>query len=872
MKIKLSIFLTLFVVFYLSAQERQKGLIPKFELKNNDIELIRLAQPAQYFDKTGRKAALMGFEDGTFEMWVWPWKPLRNFQLLFFVGSSTTPIKPGDIVKTISVTPEATTLTYSYESFTVKEIIIVPVEEKGAILLLDVNTTIPLKIVPGFLPVMQPQWPAGIGGQYSYWDNDVKGYIISESRQRALFVCGSPLGEQMTAPPAHMFADNPLQFKIEVEPEEVSNSLIPIVIAGGINAKYKEVKDLYNDLWENAEKYYQKNYDYYKNLRESTVKVITPIRELNLAYEWSKVALHNLMVDNPNLGYGMVAGYGLSGNGGRPGFAWYFGGDCFINSLSFNSFQDFTSEKEALKFTQKWQRQDNFPIRKKNPDDVNKDIGKMAHELSQSEGLVDWWNDYHYGYSHADTTPWYLVAIGDYYHQSGDLDFIKQSWKSIQEAYHWCLLKDSDGDGLMDLKGAGLGALEFGKYVHIYADFYTSAIWTKSIEAVINMAGAMGDEELKSQAETQFKKALEALEVKFWMPEKGMYSYGATEKGEQVDENTPWTATGMKFKVLNEKHSIESLKKMNSTDLITDWGVRSLSNKSELFDPANYNYGAVWPFISTLMVRGQYNYNFSLSAYRLIQANADHFFDNGTGEAAEVFSGTFNTKLAEAYHDQGFSASGFAEPFMRGLVGLDVDAPNKTIYFSPHLPADWDSLFVGNIIVGDAIVNLNILRTDNELDLRASDTGSGNIKVIFKPSFGLGTEAISVKLDNKEVNYTTENTNQAFIVKTEFNLAGSTELKLTLAPIPELYLLTLKTKFGGMNNSLKVLYQELEGNDLITYVEGRGGEKYSIGVRNSNLIEKITGGELLNNRIRINFNNNGNGDFIKNEIRIEIKK
>ncbi len=872
MKNKLSIIISLFLFLNLFAQNNQNGLIPKFELKKNEIEVTRLAQPNQYFDKIGRKAALMGFEDGTFEMWVWPWKPLRNFQLLFFIGSSTTPIQQKDIVKTISVTPEATTLTFSYESFTVKEIIIVPVEKKGTIILLDVNTTIPLKIVPGFLPVMQPEWPAGIGGQYSYWDDNVKGYIISEGRQRALFICGSPLGQQMTSPPAHMFADNPLQFKIEVKPKEVKDSLIPIVIAGGINAKYEEVKNLYNNLWENAEEYYQKNYDYYKQLKESTIKVITPVKKFNLAYEWSKVALHNLMVDNPNLGYGMVAGYGLSGNGGRPGFAWFFGGDCFINSLSFNSFQDFTTEKNALKFTQKWQRQDNFPIRKKNPNDVNKDIGKMAHELSQSEGLVDWWNDYHYGYNHADTTPWYLVAIGDYYKQSGDLDFIKQSWKSIKLAYHWCLSKDSDGDGLMDLKGAGLGALEFGKYVHIYADFYTSAIWTKGIEAVINMAGATGDKELKSQAEEQLKKALAAMEEKFWMPKKGMYSYGATEKGEQVDENTPWPATGMKFELLNKDHVIESLKKMNSTDLITDWGVRSLSNKSELYDPANYNYGAVWSFISTLMVRGQYNYNFNLSAYRLIQANANHFFDNGLGEVAEVFSGTLNTKLAEAYHDQGFSASGFAEPFIRGLVGLDVDATNKTIYFSPRLPADWDSLFVGNIKAGNNIVSLKLLRTDNGLSLNTENTGAENIKIVFKPSLGLGTKVTSMKLNDKTINFNSENTGQAFVVKTEFNLAKSGNLKITLNPSPEIYLLSLKTDFGGINNSLKVLYEELNGNNLITYVEGRANEEYMLGVRNSKSIDKISGGELIKNRIKIKFNNNGNNEFLKKEIIISIKK
>src|SRR3989339_2066351 len=165
----------------------QTGLIKKFELKQNDLTIKRPAQPNQYMDKIGQKAALLGYESGSFEMWIWPWKVLRNFEIQFFVGTTTQAILAKDILRDISVTPEATTLTYVYESFTVKEIIFVPHNKPAAVILLDVNTTTPLTIVPGFMPVMQPQWPAGIGGQYSYWDDNVKAYVISESQQRGLF-------------------------------------------------------------------------------------------------------------------------------------------------------------------------------------------------------------------------------------------------------------------------------------------------------------------------------------------------------------------------------------------------------------------------------------------------------------------------------------------------------------------------------------------------------------------------------------------------------------------------------------------------------------------------------------------------------------
>ena len=356
------------------------GLVPSFPLHANDLELTRPAQPLQYFDKIGKRAGIMGYESGSFEAWVWPWKPLRNFELSFLLGTSTQPILAKDIVRTISVTPEATALTYTYESFTVREIIVVPRDEPGVVLLLDVHSTTPLTIVAGFLPVMQPMWPAGIGGQFSYWDDDSHAYVISEGQWRAIFLCGSPLAQQMAAPPAHMFADNPLQFKIDVKPNDTAGKLIPIVIAGSpVKSKFDSVKAVFARLSKTAQLVYEENYRYYQDLRNSTLQVITPDKEFNLAFEWGKVALDNLMVTNPTLGTGLVAGFGLSGGGERPGFAWFFGGDAFINSLAMSSYGDYSKVRDALAFTQKWQRQEDFPIRKKNPTDPAKDVGKMAH-------------------------------------------------------------------------------------------------------------------------------------------------------------------------------------------------------------------------------------------------------------------------------------------------------------------------------------------------------------------------------------------------------------------------------------------------------------------------------------------------------------
>ena len=843
--------------------------ILSFPLHPNDLELTRSAQPFQYFDKIGKKAGLMGLESGSFEMWVWPWKVLRNFELSFLLGTSTQPILAKDIVRTISVTPEATTLTYTYESFTVRERIIVPRNEPGAILLLEVYSTTPLTIVAGFLPVMQPMWPAGIGGQFSYWDDAAGAYVISEGQWRAVFLCGATGAKQMAAPPAHMFADTPLQFKMEIEPE-ARDRFVPIVIAGGA-MNTDSAKAIYRKLRENPHQYYEENYEYYKALRSSTLQVITLNKEFNLAFEWGKVALDNLMIENPSLGYGMVAGYGLSGGGGRPGFAWFFGGDAFINSLAMNSYGAHQTVRDALAFTQRWQRQENSPVRKKTPDQVNHDVGKMAHELSQSEGLCDWWNDYHYGYNHADTTPWYLVAMGDYVRTSGDVGFLRQSWPSIKQAYDWCVSKDSDGDGLMDLKGAGLGALEFGKLVGIYADVYTCGVWVQGIKEMIEMAQHVGDAEMTAAAQAQLKKALPGLEQKFWIEDLGYYSYGATEKGEQVRELTPWPGVAMMFDLLDKARTHKSFEKTNSAELCTDWGVRSLARSSTLFEPTNYNYGAVWPFIASFFNTAQFQQGQGLSAYPILEANVRHAFDHGLGTMPEVFSGELNEKLGEAYHHQGFSTTGYVLPLVRGMLGLEVDVPNNSIALSPNLPANWDTVRIKNVGVGDSAYDFDIVQSDTMIAVRVTSMQSSTVNLTFAPHLPKGLRPGRGLVNGEEkFDLHSELPAMQWMVRN-----GDVLSMHYFAPRYAVLPPSGRAPVGTTNSSLKIISHEYAQPSWTTTrltVEGLAGRTYAIEVLRPEMIQSVTGVELQGNSFIISFDGKSKSGFVRKVIGIERKQ
>src|SRR5690348_7622373 len=58
-------------------------LVPKFDLKKSRLELERYTRLGTFFDVTGRKSALFGYENRSFEAWVYPLKVLDDFSISF---------------------------------------------------------------------------------------------------------------------------------------------------------------------------------------------------------------------------------------------------------------------------------------------------------------------------------------------------------------------------------------------------------------------------------------------------------------------------------------------------------------------------------------------------------------------------------------------------------------------------------------------------------------------------------------------------------------------------------------------------------------------------------------------------------------------
>ncbi len=733
----------------------ESGLIPRFSRAANPIALTGPARPSRYMEASGQRAAFLGKEDGSFEAWVYPLKVLHDFNLSFGVAAYADPIPGASLASTVDIRPESSTVRYAHASFTVDATWLVPIDMPGGVVLLDVDTSEPITVVVKFRPDLKPMWPAALGGQYSYWDDQVKAYVIGEGSSKNAALIGCPLALTPPEQPAHNLPDAPSQFSIRVTPDIAARGLVPIVIsaAGQPAAGEKpaasvtalaQARQQYTALLASAETGYRKSAVHYRRLRDELTSMRSPDARMDLALEWAKVALDKGLVCNPQLGCGLIAGLGPSGTTERPGFGWFFGGDAFINSWAMTAYGDFDTVRQALEFLRKRQRAD----------------GKMMHELSQAAAYIRWFEDYPYGYYHADTTALYIIGVSDYVNASGDTALAKDFWPSIRKAYDYCVSTDEDGDGLMDNTKAGLAAAETGslRSRDVLTDVFLASAWTEAAAAAANLA-RIADPAFAPTASAAYDKARASLNRRFLDDVGRRIYYAVMKDGKGHAEQTVWPAFGIWRGVFDtNRPAVEGmLDELARAGIGADWGARMLSRDSKLYEPLGYNTGAAWPFLTGFAGLAEYVARRGPVGWQYLDGTADLTFLEARGYIPELFSGDRLRSIDAAVPHQLFATTGFASMLLRGMLGIreGIGAAGgeggagegaeaganalPAMRLAPQLPPGWPFLHVKNLRWQRAVFDLDVERASDSTSIRVTPH-SGSVPLQLELPLPAGAE------------------------------------------------------------------------------------------------------------------------------------
>ncbi len=421
--------------------------VPEFPLASSDLTIRQHAEIGKPFTVAGKCGAVMGEQDGSFEVWAFPIKLLSHFTISADVEGYPVPIDLNADAAEIEVAPDHTTITYSHIAFTVREILFATQcdspEQAGAgiMALFQIDAVRPVKLTFSFTPEVRRMWPSpNYGPPSAEWVKSKSGddgyYLLHEDFPDLAGAIAMPGTQPGILPPFQEKPKTyPLQLILNFDPKQDAGKYFPLTMAVGTSvqtATNAALTQRLADLNTQVKQLYDKTAEYYAHFFDNKLTVETPDKQLDTALKWAELSIDQVQVRHGNE-VGLVAGFFSSGDSARPGFGWYFGRDTLYTTYAINSYGDFGLTREALDFLTKRQRDD----------------GKMPHEWSQTADLVDW-KSFPYEYAAADSTPLFIMAMEDYVDASGDVDYLKKNWAAVQKAWEFERTHDSDGDGIYD--------------------------------------------------------------------------------------------------------------------------------------------------------------------------------------------------------------------------------------------------------------------------------------------------------------------------------------------------------------------------------------------------------------------------------------
>ena len=836
-------------------QARADSLVPKFELKQSGLRLERRTRPGAFLDVLGRRSAVFGYEHRPLEAWAYPLQILDGFELSFRVEGYPLEFKGSDTATLVEVRPEATTVTYSHAAFTVRQTVFAPLDEAGVVMLLDVDSALPVTITARFRPRLKLMWPATAATPSLSWDEKQRAYFIYEETGRYAGMIGSPAARDVSVMPYQEEPrDVPSEFRMEVPAAELKSNFIPVVIAGSVKGR-DDARATYSRLLGAARELYEKNVEHYRRLLSETTEVWTPDERVNEAFAWAKVGIDKGFVENPLLGRGLVAGFRTAGESERPGFAWFFGRDALWTALALDTYGDSEGVRTALDFLKKYQRAD----------------GKIPHEISQSASLVPWFTDYPYAWASADATPLYVIAHADYFRATGDEQYLRANWDSVVKAYRFTKATDTDRNGLIENTTFGHGWVEGGSLYPAHEEIYMQGLWVEALRGVEEMAASLGDEKLAVEASELAQRVTEATERTYWLGDGGFYAFATNlprsepreadkgpnrerrqqrmneqDKSKLYDEETVLPAVPLWFGVLEEARAQVEIDRLGSGHVATDWGARIISDESRLYDPLSYHSGSVWPLFTGWLSMGAYRYGRPHVGLQALMSNVLLREQGALGYTTELLSGDYNAPFGRSSHHQVWSEAMTVTPLLRGLLGLEVRDQGSTVAFAPQLPADWDKLLVKRVRAGGGDFNISLERRDGQLNI-VLDLPEGEearrlpaVKFELAPAFPLDARVKSVEVNGAPVKFEIERIGdvQSVVFETDSKHGRPSFLwgNMVLAVVKyeggsDVSVAREAPRPGDTNTGLRVLRSRGEPTGLRLLLEGIAGREYALTVR-----------------------------------------
>ncbi|HEX3920486.1 MAG TPA: glycogen debranching N-terminal domain-containing protein [Caulobacteraceae bacterium] len=408
---------------------------------------------------------------------------------------------------------------------------------------------------------------------------------------------------------------------------------------------------------------------------------------------------------------------------GVPWFVGLFGRDSLIVSYQ-NSlvYPDFC--RGSLDVLGRWQATERDDYRDAEP-------GKIMHELRTGELAYFKLIPHTPYYGTADATPLYLVVLHTAWRCTGDASLLEQHMPTAERCLAWIdEYGDRDGDGFQEYQTRSKDGYENQGWKDSgEALVYPDGTLVKGPKALCELQGYVYDAWMRMAEIYEFrgdKPRAEVLRGKaqrlfdhfneiFWDEASGYYAFCLDGDKTPVHSVASNPGHCLWSGIVPQERAGRVVQRLMAPDMLSGWGIRTLSADHPAYNPHSYQVGSVWPHDNGLIAMGMRRYGFHAEANtvaRQISGAAGYFMQH---RMPELYAGlqreptSFPVQYKGANVPQAWAA-GSCFSLLQAIVGLQPDAPAGRLYLDPALP-DWlPDLTLKDLRLGKSMFDLRFWR------------------------------------------------------------------------------------------------------------------------------------------------------------------
>lgn len=368
--------------------------------------------------------------------------------------------------------------------------------------------------------------------------------------------------------------------------------------------------------------------------------------------------------------------------------------------------------------------------------------GKILHEFRRGDMSIDAVVPHSPYYGSIDSTPLFILLFAETLKWTGNVAFFRELWPNVKRALQWTWkYGDSDNDGYIELKrrsprgilhqgwkdsdesmGGILGPRPTQPVALIEVQGYYYAALLGLAETLRNY-GDRNQQELASRLDAQAAQLKAQFNRDFWWEGESFFAQALDAEKRPVLSVTSNVGHCLWNGIIDEDKAAQVVGRLMRPDMLSGWGIRTMSADDPNYNPMSYHNGSIWPHDNAIIVAGLRHYGFLDEMIRL------------SGEILDAAATFANYRLPELYC--GFArgvgperegapaaypvscspqawAAGTPAFIMESLLGIEVDVQARSVSLSPVLPESVSTANLQGMRVGNSRFDVMLKRDSQD--------------------------------------------------------------------------------------------------------------------------------------------------------------